>query len=118
MKRFDWNSMRAPCRAIGGGLAFAAVTASRAASAQERTAEWGWSMHPMPWMWGLWGLGMILMMLIFWALVITGIVLLIRWFVRAGGPASHDRALAILRERYARGEIDKNEFESKQRDLR
>ena len=86
--------------------------------AQDRSFEWGWSMHPMPWMWGVWGLGMMLAMLIFWALVITGIVLLIRWFVRTGAPAPRDRALEILRERYARGEIDKNEFEAKQRDLR
>jgi uncharacterized membrane protein len=30
---------------------------------------------------------------------------------------SHDRAKSILRERYARGEIDKADFEARKRDL-
>jgi|AP12_2_1047962.scaffolds.fasta_scaffold11456_2 putative membrane protein len=61
-------------------------------------------------------------MLIFWALVIAGVVLLVRWF--GAGPsssaASAERgkgAADILAERYARGEIDKEEFEQKNRDL-
>jgi len=75
--------------------------------------------HPMMWgIWGAWGLGMMLMMLVFWAAVIVGIVLAIRWLVgqsRNGRP--HDVALDILRQRYARGEIKKDEFEAKRRDL-
>ncbi|MBI1894528.1 MAG: SHOCT domain-containing protein [Candidatus Rokubacteria bacterium] len=72
----------------------------------------------MPWMWGAWGLGMMVMMLVFWGLVITGVVLAIRWLTTTGPGATRDRALEILRERYARGEINKEEFESKRRDLR
>ena len=75
-------------------------------------------MHPMSWMWGAWGLGMMVMMLVFWGLVITAVVLGIRWLARTGTGSQRDRALEILRERYARGEINKEEFESKQRDLR
>ena len=83
----------------------------------EERWEWGWRMHPMWGVWGFWGLGMMFMMLAFWALVITGIVLGIRWLVRQGQPPARDRALDILRERYARGDIGKEEFESRRRDL-
>ena len=86
--------------------------------AQERGLDWGWGMHPMSWMWGAWGLGMMVMMLVFWGLVITGIVLAIRWLAGQGERSRSDRALEILRERYARGEINKEEFDAKRRDLR
>jgi uncharacterized membrane protein len=56
-------------------------------------------MHPMSWMWGAWGLGMMAMMLVFWGLVITAIVLGIRWLARTAEGAPRDRALEILRER-------------------
>ncbi len=85
--------------------------------AQDRTYEWGWGMHPMWGMWGIWGIGMMLMMLVFWGVVITGIVLGIRWLVSQGHGSRSDTALDILRQRYARGEINKEEFEAKKRDL-
>jgi putative membrane protein len=75
-------------------------------------------MHPMWWMWGAGGIVMMLMMLVVWGLVIAGLVFGIRWLVRLqGGDDGHDRALEILRERYARGEIDKQEFEARRNDL-
>ena len=74
--------------------------------------EWGWgSMHPM------WGIGMMLMMLLFWGLVIVGVVLGIRWLVSQGKQTRSDSALEILRQRYARGEINKEEFEARKKDL-
>lgn len=66
--------------------------------------------------WGWIGLGMV-HMLLFWALVILGIVALTRWL--AGGPGSDGpaRAIDILRARYARGEITKEQFEQMKRDI-
>jgi len=83
--------------------------------AQERYDEWHWGMHPM--VWGVWGVGMMLIMLLFWGLVIAGIVLGIRWLVGQGRSSRPDPALDILRQRYARGEIGKEEFEAKKREL-
>ena len=85
------------------------------AFAQERSYEWGWGMHPM--MWGAWGFGMMLMMILFWGLVIGGVVMAIRWLSGQGKESRADSALEILRHRYARGEINKEEFEAKKRDL-
>jgi putative membrane protein len=58
-----------------------------------------------------------LFMLLFWGAVIVGIVLSIRWLIGQGKTSQSDSALEILRQRYARGEINKNEFEAKKRDL-
>jgi putative membrane protein len=75
--------------------------------------DWGWGMHPM---WG-WGVGMIFVMCIFWAFVIVALVFGIRWFMAQGPRARSDSALEILRQRYARGEIEKDEFDAKRKAL-
>ena len=67
---------------------------------------------------GFGGIGM----LIFWALVIGGVVVVARWLSvksSADNVASERQRspLDILRERYARGEIDKDEFEQKRHDV-
>jgi putative membrane protein len=85
--------------------------------AQERAYEWGWGMHPMWGFWGIWGVAMMLMMFVFWGVVITGFVLGIRWLARQGRESKSDPALEILRQRYARGDINKEEFEARKRDL-
>jgi len=72
---------------------------------------------PMSWMWGAWGIGMMVIMLAFWGALIVGIVLGIRWLVGQGKESPSDAALEILRQRYARGEILKEEFEAKKREL-
>jgi putative membrane protein len=87
------------------------------AFAQQRSYEWGWGMHPMGWMGGVWGIGMMFMMLFFWILVIAGLVIGIRWLLNQGKEGRSDSALEILRQRYARGEINKEEFETKKKDL-
>ncbi len=58
-------------------------------------------------------------MLLFWTLLILGVAALVKWL---GGGARRDTpteksALRILEERYARGEIEREEFEQKKRDL-
>jgi putative membrane protein len=103
-------------RWLTGTLIFVAV-APGLALAQDRTWEWSWETHPMMFMWGAGGLVMMLMMFVFWGLVIAGLVVGLRWLVGQGRPPVRDRALQILRERYARGEIDKQEFETRKRDL-
>ena len=109
-------SLSSACCAVTGLLSGAMTPVS--VWAQERGSDWSWRMHPMSWMWGAWGLGMMVMMLVFWGAVIVGIVAAIRWLAGHGDRSRSDRALDILRERYARGEINKDEFETKQRDLR
>jgi putative membrane protein len=83
-----------------------------AAQAQERAYEWGRGMHPMWGVWGAWGVAMAVMMLLFWGVVIVGIVLGIRWLVSQGREPQRDTAMDILRQRYARGEITREEFDS------
>jgi putative membrane protein len=71
----------------------------------------------MMFMWGAGGLVMMLLMLVFWGLVIAGLVLGLRWLATQGRGTGRDEAGEILRQRYARGEIDKQEFETRKRDL-
>jgi putative membrane protein len=69
----------------------------------------------------MWGIGA-WWMAIFWVLVIIGIFFLVKWLVEQGRMSKKtseggEGALDILKKRYARGEIDKQEFEQKKKDL-
>lgn len=80
----------------------------------------------MMWYDGGWGLGgwfvMAISMVLFWALVIAGIVALVRYLTASqhghlsGPPSSGEpgwgsrRAEDLLAERFARGEIDEDEY--------
>lgn len=79
---------------------------------------WGY-MGNMGWGYG-WGFLGVAHMVLWWILIILGIVVLAKWLF-GGLPGevrgSRRRALEILEERYARGEIQRDEFESKKRDL-
>lgn len=66
--------------------------------------------------WGMGGFGG-LFMIFFWALIIIGAVLIVRWMMEQSGGGRSKSALDILRERYARGEIQKEEYEEKKREL-
>lgn len=72
------------------------------------------------WHWGMmWGLGG-LTMLVFWGLLIVGVVLLIRLLDRrrTSPPApTRESPIDIARRRYAAGELSRDEFEQMRRDL-
>jgi len=77
-----------------------------------------WGYGDGSWWW--WGFGA-LHMLLFWGVLIFVIVVAVKWLSGTQGQrppeSSGGRALDILKERYARGEINKEEFEQKKRDL-
>lgn len=65
-------------------------------------------------------------MITFGVLLLVALILFIKWLLMqnqsnaSSSPNSHQQkssALEILKERYARGEIDKNEFEEKKKDI-
>jgi len=84
--------------------------------------------HDGFWIWGLNGIFLIL----FWILVVLAVAALIRWLALPpgtpagskregkgpGGNSDQSHALEILEERYAQGEIDREEFLRKREDLR
>lgn len=81
-----------------------------------------WGMHMM--MWNSWGIGMMIMMFLFWAAVIVAIIFFIRWLITSGkaGPSASNTphtgsALEILQKRYARGEITKQDYDDMRRAL-
>ena len=59
-------------------------------------------------------------MVIFWILIFAGIVAILKWIVDRQNTEekNHISPLDIIKERYAKGEINKKEFEKKTKDLR
>ena len=115
-------------RIVKSGLSFLLISVYVALSWKLAFAQWGgyrdWHMGQQGMMggWGFGGWFWSIFMLLFWVLVIIGLIFLIRWLVQTtrkgtGTSDGGSRALDILKERYARGEINKEEFEEKKRDL-
>jgi putative membrane protein len=86
---------------------------------------WGYSVpgvafHGSGWLWGLrMGLGG-LVMLAFWGALIAGGIVLMRWLLgdaHTGADRGGEDALAILRRRYAAGEIDRATYEHMKEEL-
>ncbi len=62
---------------------------------------------------------MMLSMILFWIAVILGIVWVVRWMAEQSGRRGPDDVdpLEIIRRRYARGEINREEYERLRQDL-
>jgi putative membrane protein len=81
----------------------------------------GYSGHGMGWGYGMGWFGPIIMVA-FWIAVIVAAVFLARWLMKTPRTGEQramleDSPLEILKRRYARGEINKEEFEEKKKDL-
>ena len=107
---------------FSAALSLSLLSSGTKAFAQGRgSGDW----YMGPGMMGGWGVGWFggIFMLIFWVLVIVGLIFLIRFLIQTTkgnsgmNRGSSSGALEILKERYARGEIDKQEFEEKKKDL-
>ncbi len=62
--------------------------------------------------------GWSILALIFWLLGIIGLILFIKHFWECRiTKGNEDSALEILKKRYAKGEISKEEFEEKKKDI-
>lgn len=80
-----------------------------------------------PWFGGPWagvgfgGMFMMLPMLIFWGLIIWGAITLVRKFStnQSHNPQAQpvQTALEILKERYAKGELSRDEFERMKKEI-
>ncbi|MCF8053042.1 MAG: SHOCT domain-containing protein [Desulfobacterales bacterium] len=68
---------------------------------------------------GLWGMGGL--MLVFWGLVLFGLILMINWLLAATRNEKRQGvecdAIQILKSRYARGEIDRGQYDQMRREL-
>lgn len=103
---------------------FLAVTAtSVAAQVGEIPERYGSRYYGHDMMWGdsQWGgfgmfLGPIFMILLVVGIV-AGIIYVLRLFGGGIGPHANDRAMALLKERFAKGEIDTEEFTSRKKAL-
>ncbi|RFP85559.1 SHOCT domain-containing protein [Rhodobacteraceae bacterium 63075] len=63
--------------------------------------------------------GGIAMMLVFWGIIIALIIFAVKWFngSQGGGTRGKRDALDILRDRFASGEIDEEEFDRRRKVL-
>lgn len=102
MKRLGYYSVAAL-------VSFGAVSLASAQEQRYRAFDHGEMMG-----WGGWFFGPI-MMVTFFALLVGAVVLIVRILdtgARGTGADQGDRARAILRERFAKGEISKEEYEA------
>lgn len=92
-------------------LMFAATTVSAVP-----TGEWRDSYGHMTWGGG-YGMFGGLLMLVSWGIIIALIVLAVRWLANGQSGRSTQNALDVLQERFAKGEIDEEEFSQRKKVL-
>lgn len=60
-------------------------------------------------------------MILWWIVIIAVVFMLVKWLVSSYGTSGksgrENTAMEILKERYARGEIDEQEFQKRKREL-
>ncbi len=66
--------------------------------------------------------GMWFFSILFWVVIIAGVVLLAKWLLqrgqnKEGSRVNEESALDILAKRYAKGEIDRETFEQMKKDI-
>ena len=66
--------------------------------------------------WGWIGLGVVHMVL-FWALVIVAFVAIVKWLSGGSTAFEQTRAIDILKARYAKGELTREQFDQMKREL-
>ena len=103
-----------------------ALVLSAGAALADPADSWGNGFGHMMWGGGF-GMAGGLMMLVFWGAIIALIVFAVRGFAAGSGPArgfsagsrsgGKSDAAEILRERYAKGEIDEEEYERRKAKL-
>ena len=78
---------------------------------------WGW---PMMGFGGFGGIGMIFGF-IFFILIVIGVIFLIIWLVKRSGYSTTEKpstkSIEVLKERYAKGELTKEQYENMKKDL-
>lgn len=104
---------------VGGNYGYGMMNGNYGNYSSDMMGNWGNSLVK----YGL-GFGSIIVLLgillwiIFWIIVILGALALLRWIVvQLRGGSSTGKAMDILKEKYAKGEITKEEFEDKKKDL-
>ena len=85
---------------------------------------WGYGYGPNWGMMGDWGYGYGLIHMIVWLVILVAIIAGVVWLVRSiAAPGAHQlppprsAGLDVLEERYARGEINREEYLQKKRDI-
>lgn len=102
---------------------FFASAAALPGMLEPSSAAWAQQQYgPHMWHGGGWMFFGPLMMIVFIAVIVVVVVLIVRWLGGTGpGQAPHSppagTPLDILKERFARGQIDKDEFEERRRVL-